>query len=154
MTEIAQPSDKIKLTFILFQQRTCMIKARPKYPMELFGNIYIDNIQKAVVICLMIPTIFPFDTASRVDNVRHTSGYFYNAGSSIKRKYCWNDQTNNNSFVNIIDVNITIQDRRVLWSGFYHTGSLLKQHRNEIYFVRWLNNFRHHKVFYNKYPDV
>ena len=54
-----------------------MIKARPKYPTDLFGNIYIDDIQKAVVICLIIPTIFPFDTGSRVDNVRHTSRYFF-----------------------------------------------------------------------------
>jgi hypothetical protein len=36
-----------------------MIKARPKYPTELYGNNYIDNIQKAVVICLIIPTTFP-----------------------------------------------------------------------------------------------
>jgi hypothetical protein len=43
-----------------------MIKARPKYPMDLYDNIYIDNIQKAVVICLIIPTIFPFDTGSIV----------------------------------------------------------------------------------------
>jgi hypothetical protein len=28
--------------------------------------------------------------------------------------------------MNIIDVNIIIQVRRVLWSSFYHTGSLLK----------------------------
>ena len=67
-----------------------MIKARPKYPTDLYGTNYIDNIQKAVVISLIIPTIFPFDAGSRVDNVRHTSGYFY-AGSSIKRKYCRND---------------------------------------------------------------
>ena len=53
-----------------------MIKARPKYPTDLYGNIYIDNIQKAVVICLIIPTTFPFDAGSRVDNVHHTSGYF------------------------------------------------------------------------------
>ena len=33
-----------------------MIKARPKYPTDLYGTIYIDNIQKAVVICLIIPT--------------------------------------------------------------------------------------------------
>ena len=71
-----------------------MIKARPKYPTDLYGTIYIDNIQKAVVICLIIPTIFPFDAGS--------------------------------SFLNIIYVNSTIQVRRVLWSGFYHTGSLLK----------------------------
>jgi hypothetical protein len=55
MAEIFSPSDKIKLIFILFQQRTCMIKARPKYPMDLYGTIYIDNIQKVVVICLNIP---------------------------------------------------------------------------------------------------
>ena len=41
-----------------------MIKARPKYPTDLYGNIYIDNIQKAVVICLIIPTTFPFDAGS------------------------------------------------------------------------------------------
>jgi hypothetical protein len=54
-----------------------MIKARPKYPTDLHGTIYIDNIQKAVVICLIIPTTFPFDAGSRVDNVCHTSGYFF-----------------------------------------------------------------------------
>jgi hypothetical protein len=36
---------------------------------------------------------------------------------------CSNTETNIN---NIIDVNSTIQVRRVLWSGLYHTGSLLK----------------------------
>ena len=126
-----------------------MIKARPKYPTDLYGTNYIDNIQKAVVISLIIPTIFPFDAGSRVDNVRHTSGYFY-AGSSIKRKYCWNDQTNDNSFLNIIYVNSIIQVRRVLCSGFYHTGSLLKQYKNEFYFVRWFKNFRHYIVFDKK----
>ena len=54
-----------------------MIKARPKYPMDLHGTIYINNIKKAVVICLIIPTAFPFDVGSRVDNVRHTSRYFF-----------------------------------------------------------------------------
>ena len=67
------------------QQRTYMNKARPKYPTDLNGNICIDNIQKAVVICLIITTTFPLDAES-----------------------------------------ITIQVCRVLWSGFYHTGSLLK----------------------------
>ena len=43
-----------------------MIKARPKYPTDLYGTIYIDNIQKAVVICLIIPTIFPFDAGSSI----------------------------------------------------------------------------------------
>jgi hypothetical protein len=43
-----------------------MIKARPKYPTDLCGTIYIDNIQKAVVICLIIPTTFPFDAGSSV----------------------------------------------------------------------------------------
>jgi hypothetical protein len=41
-----------------------MIKARPKYPTDLYENIYIDYIQKAVVICLIIPTTFPFDAGS------------------------------------------------------------------------------------------
>ena len=52
-----------------------MIKANPKYPTDLYGTIYIDNIQKAIVICLIILTTFPFDAESRVDNIRHTSGY-------------------------------------------------------------------------------
>jgi hypothetical protein len=68
-----------------------MIKARPKYPTDLYGTIYIDNIQKAVVICLIIPITFPFDAGSRVDNVRHIFGYFFYAGSGINRKYCRND---------------------------------------------------------------
>jgi hypothetical protein len=38
-----------------------MKKAKPKYPTNLYGTIYIDNIQKAIVICLIIPTIFPFE---------------------------------------------------------------------------------------------
>ena len=54
-----------------------MIKARPKYPTDLCGTIYMDNIQKAVVICLIIPTTFPFDSGFRVDNVRRTSGYCF-----------------------------------------------------------------------------
>jgi hypothetical protein len=33
-----------------------MIKARLKYPMDLYSTIYVDNIQKAVVICLLIST--------------------------------------------------------------------------------------------------
>ena len=32
-----------------------MIKARLKYPTDLYGTIYIDNIQNVVVICLDIP---------------------------------------------------------------------------------------------------
>jgi hypothetical protein len=34
--------------------------------MDLYGTIYINNIQKAVVICLIIPTIFPFDAGSSI----------------------------------------------------------------------------------------
>jgi hypothetical protein len=64
-----------------------MIKARPKYPMDLYGTIYIDNIQKAVVICLIIPTTFPFDAVSRVDNVRHTFGYFFMLFEYYRCKY-------------------------------------------------------------------
>ena len=54
-----------------------MIQARPKYPTGLYGTFYIDSIQKAVFICLIIPTTFPFDAGSRLDNVRHTSGYLF-----------------------------------------------------------------------------
>ena len=43
-----------------------MIKAKPKYATVLYGTIYIDNIQKAVVICLIIPTIFPFAAGSSI----------------------------------------------------------------------------------------
>ena len=43
-----------------------MIKARPKYPTDLYDNICVDNIQKAVVICLTIQTTFPFDAGSSV----------------------------------------------------------------------------------------
>jgi len=32
--------------------------------MDLYGTIYIDDIQKAVVIFLIIPTIFPFNAES------------------------------------------------------------------------------------------
>ena len=46
-----------------------MIKARPKYLADLYGTIYIDNIQKAVVICLIIPT-FLFDAGSSIKNTR------------------------------------------------------------------------------------
>ena len=46
-----------------------MIKARQKYPTDLYGTTFcicIDNIPKAVVICLIIPTIFPFDAGSSI----------------------------------------------------------------------------------------
>jgi hypothetical protein len=64
-----------------------MIKARPKYPTDLYGTIYIDNIQKAVVICLIIPTIFPFDAISCIPGCMT---YIVHPGSSIKRKCCRN----------------------------------------------------------------
>jgi hypothetical protein len=48
-----------------------MIKAKPKYATVLYGTIYIDNtsIQKAVVICLIIPTIFPFAAGSSIKKI-------------------------------------------------------------------------------------
>ena len=61
-----------------------MIKAKPKYPMDLYGIIYIDNIQRAAVIFLITPTTFPFDSGSRVDNIR----VFLYAESNIRRNYC------------------------------------------------------------------
>jgi hypothetical protein len=59
MSEIVQPSDKIKLIFILLTTNLYDISHT-----DLYGTIYIDNIQKAVVICLIIPTTFPFDAGS------------------------------------------------------------------------------------------
>ena len=47
-----------------------MMKARPQYPTDLYGTIYIDNIQKAVVIYLIIQTLFPFDVGSSIKNTR------------------------------------------------------------------------------------
>ena len=82
-------------------------QTRPKYPTELHGNIYIDNIQKAVIICLIISTKFPFDTGPSIKKIPGCMTYVVHPGSSI-------------------DVNITIQVHRILWSGFYHTGSLIK----------------------------
>ena len=64
-----------------------MIKARLKYPTDLYGTIYIDNIQKAIVICLIIPTTFPFDGGQCTSYIQ----VFFYAGFSIKRKYCLND---------------------------------------------------------------
>ena len=56
-----------------------MIQVKSKYPMDLYGIIYIDNIQRAAVIFLITPTTFPFDSGSRVDNIHHTdtSGLFF-----------------------------------------------------------------------------
>ena len=94
-----------------------MIKARPKYPTDLYDNIYIDNIQKDVVICLIIPTTFPYEAGS--SKIIHLSDVTLDPAPKgnivgMIRK------------MNIIDVNIIIQVRRVTWSGLYHTGSLLK----------------------------
>ena len=58
-----------------------MIKARPKYTADLHGTIYIDNIEKAVVICLIIPTTFPVD-AGWITYVIHP-GIFY-AGIDVE----------------------------------------------------------------------
>ena len=57
-----------------------MIKARPKYPTDLHGTIYIDNIQKAVVICLIIPTTFPVDAGQRTSYIR----VFFYAGIDVE----------------------------------------------------------------------
>ena len=42
-------------------------KSQTKVAYDLYGTIYIDNIQKAVVICLIIPTIFSFDAISSIN---------------------------------------------------------------------------------------
>jgi hypothetical protein len=57
-----------------------MIKARPKYPTDLYGTIYIDNIQKAVVICLIIPTIFSFDAGSSIKKIPGCMTYVVHPG--------------------------------------------------------------------------
>jgi hypothetical protein len=49
-----------------------MINARPMYRTDLYGIMYIDNIQKAVVICLIISTTYPLDAG------------FYHTGSLLK----------------------------------------------------------------------
>ena len=64
---------------------------KKKYPTELYGNNYIDNIKKAVVICLIIPTIFPVDAGSAstgnvVGIIRQITSAFW-----FKRKCCRND---------------------------------------------------------------
>ena len=60
-----------------------MIKARPKYPTDLYGTIYIDDIKKAVVICLINPTIFTFNAGSSIRKYPDV-----HPGSNIKRKCC------------------------------------------------------------------
>jgi hypothetical protein len=63
------------------------------YPTDLYGTIYINNIQKAVVICLIISTTFPFDAGSSVDNVHHTyPGIFL----------CWIQQASKGNIVRMI----------------------------------------------------
>jgi hypothetical protein len=69
-----------------------MSKARPKYPTDLYGTIYIYDIQKAVVICLIIPTTFPFDAGSRVDK--------YNSGNIST---IWQNKTH---FYTILSTNL------------------------------------------------
>jgi hypothetical protein len=55
-----------------------MIKARPKYHTNLY------KIQKDVFLCPIIPTTYPVDAGSRVDNVSHTSGYFVMLDPTLK----------------------------------------------------------------------
>ena len=55
-----------------------MTKARPKYSTDLYGTIYIDNIQKVVVIYLIIPTTFSFDAGSSIKD-------------SITMSFIWSD---------------------------------------------------------------
>jgi hypothetical protein len=42
---------------------------------NLYGTIYIDNTEKAVVICLIIPTIFPVDTWSSIKKIPENVTY-------------------------------------------------------------------------------
>ena len=59
-----------------------MIKTRPKYPTDWYDNIYIDNIETAVVICLIIVTIFPFDAGSSTPLV----SYICSSTGTLKTK--------------------------------------------------------------------
>jgi hypothetical protein len=61
MAEIVQPSDN--KTHVYTNLTTNLYDTKST---DLYGTIYIDNIQKAVVICLIIPTIFPFDAISSI----------------------------------------------------------------------------------------
>ena len=90
MAEIFQPSDKITHFYTILTTNLYDNKARPKYHADLYGTIYIDNIQKAVVICLIIPT-FLFDAGFSIKKIPGCMTYVVHPGSSIKRKCCWND---------------------------------------------------------------
>ena len=48
-------------------------------------SLYRDPIQKAVVICLIIPTIFSFDAGSSIKKIPECMTYVVHPGSSIKR---------------------------------------------------------------------
>jgi hypothetical protein len=54
-------------------------KSQTKVPYRLvmYGTFYIDNIQKAVIICLIIPTIFPSDFGSRAKYPTDLYGTIY-----------------------------------------------------------------------------
>jgi hypothetical protein len=86
-----------------------MIKARPKYPMD-FLWYYLHRLQHFL---LMLDPGW-------------TSGYFLMLDPASKVNIVGMIRQMTTAFFNIIDVNSTIQVRRVFWSGFTHTGSLLK----------------------------
>ena len=68
-----------------------MIKTRPKYPTDLQGTIYINNIQKAVVVYLIIPTTFSLDAESSIKKTPGCMTDVVHPASRIKRKCCRND---------------------------------------------------------------
>jgi hypothetical protein len=63
------------------------------YPTDLYGTIYINNIQKAVVICLIISTIFPFDAFDPV-----WTTYIIHPGIFL----CWIQQASKGNIVRMI----------------------------------------------------
>ena len=109
MAEIIQPSDKIKHIFILLSQRTCMIKTSTLRP------YFIDNIQKAAVICLIILTIFPFDAGSSI-KIPGCMTYVIHPASSIVFECgtcnMWNDSRQQKTLLQIM-VNRSSSERVV-----------------------------------------
>ena len=54
MAKIFQPSDKIKLIFILFYLWTCMKTARPKYPMDVVKHFWFN----VIVVMISVTDLF------------------------------------------------------------------------------------------------
>jgi hypothetical protein len=109
-----------------------LIKSRPKYPTDLYGTIYIDNIQKAVEISLF-PLTLTYTTPTERHIIPRVSGgttYVIHpgicyAGSNIKRKYCWwrnLQKTTDMSQVTDKRYRILLYRVHLAWAGFELTA--------------------------------